>query len=120
VQARSLTCDRSGLDWARLDDPATRRTVQLERELALLLGGGCERPVGVHVNLQAGRIHASWAPDTQSPARVATIDAVALELATIVSVREPGDVDDAAAWTAGQLAPQLAELLGAPLVEVAR
>ncbi len=120
VQTRAHVCDRTGLDWARLDDAATRRTVQLERELARLLGGGCERPVGVHVELEAGRLHGFWAASPDEAGRVATVDLVGLELATLVSVRAPVDVDDAAAWTARQVAPNLALELDAPLVEVAR
>jgi hydroxymethylbilane synthase len=120
VQARAHTCERSGVEWARIDDLATRRTAQLERELARLLGGGCERPVGVHAELGAGRVHASWAPDPDAAATVTTLEVVGLELATLVGADDALDIDEAAAWTARRLAPQLAEALGAPAVEAAR
>lgn len=119
VQARAHACDSTGLAWSTIDDVATRRAVQLERELARLLGGGCERPVGVHAELGPGRLHASWAATIDEPAHVVTMDLVGLELATLLSVREALDVDDAASWTARQVAPALAADLGAPTVEVA-
>ena len=118
VQARNQVCDRTGFDWTFLDHVATRRTVQLERELARLLGGGCERPVGVHAELGTARLHGFWASAPDVPGCTVTIDLVGLELATLVSVRAPRDVDDAAAWTARQVAPNLALELDAPLVEV--
>ncbi|MCB0879177.1 MAG: hypothetical protein KDC46_09385, partial [Thermoleophilia bacterium] len=69
--------------------------------------------------LGPGRLHAFWAPSPEHAGTIVTMDLVGLELATLVSVREPRDVDDAAAWTARQVAPNLAAELGAPLVEVA-
>jgi hydroxymethylbilane synthase len=120
VQARTQVCGRTGFDWTAIDHVATRRAVQLERELARLLGGGCERPVGVHCRLEDGRLHGFWASAPMQAGRVATLDLVELELATLVSVRAPRDVDDAAAWSAQRLAPALAAELGASLEERAR
>lgn len=115
VQARAQVCARTGFDWTSLDHVATRRAVQLERSLARLLGGGCTRPVGVHAQLDVGRVLAFHAPTLDAAGTVAQLDVMGLELGTLVSVRAPRDVDDAAAWTADRLAPQLAELLGATL-----
>lgn len=111
VQARAARCARTGFDFAALDHVATRRTVQLERDLARLLGGGCERPVGIHVELDAGRVHAfaSHSPD-DTGIRIVH-DVLGLELGTLLSVRAPADVDEAAAWTAARIAPTLAQLL---------
>ncbi len=118
VQTRTQVCERTGFDWTLLDDLDTRRAVQLERELARWLGGGCERPVGVHCELARGRVHAFWAEAPMRAGRIVTIELVELELATLVSVRAPRDVDDAAAWSARKIAPSLAERLGAPLAQV--
>lgn len=120
VQARAWTCERSGFAWSSIDDLATRRAAQLERELARLLGGGCERPVGVHAQLGDGRVYASWAPAPDAAATVTTLEVVGLELATLVGADDAADIDEAAAWTARRLAPQLAADLGAPAVEAAR
>ena len=120
VQATSQVCPRTGLDWSAIDHVATRRTVQLERAIARRFGGGCDRPVGVHAELEQGRIHAFFAPSPDDVGRRASHDVLGLELGTLVSVSAARDVDDAAEWTAQRLAPVLAELVGARLVEVAR
>lgn len=120
IQAPSRTCPRTGLEWARIDDPATRRAAQLERCLARRLGGGCMRPVGVHVELGAGRVHGFLAASPDVAGRRVVLELVGLELATLVSTSDPADIDDAAEWTAGRIAPALAEALGATLVEATR
>ncbi len=120
VQTTSQVCARTRFDWTAIDDAATRRGVQLERALARRFGGGCDRPVGVHVELEAGRIHAFFAPSPDDLGTRATHDVMGLELGTLVSVSAPRDVDDAAEWTAQRLAPTLAQLVGVQLVEVAR
>lgn len=107
VQAPGPVCPRTGFAWARIDDAATRRAAMLERELALLLGGGCEHPMGVHVELQSGRIHAFAAPSREDAGRTITLDLLGLELATLLSTSTPIDIDDAAAHAARALAPDL-------------
>lgn len=114
LQARAHVCENTGFDFALIDHVATRRTVQLERALALQLGGGCEHPVGVHVELDAGRIHAFAAPSPDASGVRIVHDVVGLELGTLVSVSAAIDVDDAADWTAARLAPVLAAELGVP------
>lgn len=120
VQARTQVCERTGLDWSAIDHAATRRAVQLERAIAKRFGGGCDRPVGVHAQLEDGRIHVFFASSPDVVGTRAAHDVMGLELGTLVSVSAPRDVDDAAVWTAQRLAPQLAELVGADLVEAAR
>jgi hydroxymethylbilane synthase len=120
VQTAARTCTRTGFDWSRIDHVATRRTVQLERELARLLGGGCERPVGVHAQLESGRIHAFHSTSPDVGGTRAMIELVGLELGTLVSVTDPQDVDDAAAWTARQIIDRIAAAVGARVVESAR
>lgn len=120
IQASARRCARTGLEWARLDDTATRRAAQLERSLARRLGGGCMRPVGVHVQLDAGRLHGFFAPAPDVAGRRVSQDLVGLELATLLSTTAPDDVDEAAEWTAGRIAPELAQALGATLAEAAR
>lgn len=120
VQAPARVCTRTGFDFSRIDHAATRRTVQLERELARLLGGGCERPVGVHAQLDTGRIHAFHSARPDEAGTRATIDLVGLELGTLVSVAEPADIDDAAAWTARRIVDRIADAVGAVVVEAAR
>ncbi len=120
VQATAQVCPRTGLDWTAIDHVATRRSVQLERAIARRFGGGCDRPVGVHAELEAGRIHVFFASSPDAVGARAAHDVMGLELGTLVSVRAPRDVDDAAEWTAQRLAPTLAELVGASLVEVSR
>jgi hydroxymethylbilane synthase len=112
IQATARVCPRTGFDWSRVDHVETRRTVQFERALAHELGGGCEQPVGVHVELAAGRIHAFAAPAPDEPGVRLRHDVMGLELGTLVSVDDAQEVDDAAVWSAQQLAPQLAEELG--------
>ncbi|MCW2922075.1 MAG: Porphobilinogen deaminase [Thermoleophilia bacterium] len=118
VQTTTQVCPRTGLDWTAIDHVATRRSVQLERAIAKRFGGGCDRPVGVHAALEDGRIHVFFAPSPDEAGQRAAHDVLGLELGTLVSVSAPRDVDDAAAWTAQQLAPTLAQLVGATLVEV--
>lgn len=120
VQAAARTCARSGLEWARVDEPATRRAAQLERSLARRLGGGCMRPVGVHVELDAGRVHGFFAPAADVAGRRVSQDLVGLELATLLSTSDPADVDEAAEWTAARIAPELAQALGATIAGAAR
>lgn len=114
VQARARTCPRTGFDWSVVDHVATRRSVQLERALARSLGGGCERPVGVHVQLDAGVVLAFAAPSPDEAGTVVRHEAMSTELGTIVSVSDGADVDDAAEWTAARIAPTLAARLGVP------
>jgi len=109
VQTRAHVCDSTGFDWSAIDHLETRRTVQLERELARLLGGGCERPVGVHVQLAHTRVHAFGAPDPDAAGTRVVLDLVGLELAPLLSVTTPADIDDAASWCAARLAPGIAE-----------
>jgi len=116
VQARAQLCASTGFDWSRVDDVATRRAVQLERELARLLGGGCEQPVGVHVELEHGIVHAFAATSPDIAGTYVRHDAMSTELGTLVSVSSAADVDEAAAWTAAKLVPLLARELGLPAV----
>jgi hydroxymethylbilane synthase len=118
VQATARTCPRTGFEWSRIDHVATRRAVQLERALAQRFGGGCDRPIGVHVQLDAGRIHMFAAPSPDEAGTRVAWDATGVELGTLVSVTDASDVDDAAAWTARQVAPPLAAALGVTLEEV--
>jgi hydroxymethylbilane synthase len=118
VQTVARTCPRTGFDWNLLDHVATRRAVQLERALAKLFGGGCDRPIGIHVQLETGRIHAFAAPSPDEAGTRIVWDAPGLELGTLVSVSAAEDVDDAAAWTARKVAPLLAVELGVTLQEV--
>lgn len=120
VQAPARICARTSFDFGRIDHVATRRTVQLERELARLLGGGCERPVGVHAELDAGRLHVFYASSPDTAGTSVTIDLVGLELGTLVSVTAAQDVDDAAAWTARKLIDRVATAVGAQVVDAAR
>ncbi len=120
VQAPAQVCARTGFDWSALDHVATRRAVQLERSIAKRFGGGCDRPVGVHAELDAGRVHVFFAASPDATGQRAAWDAPGLELGTLVSVTAPRDVDDAAVWTADRIAPALADLVGAQLVEVSR
>lgn len=117
VQTPAQVCARTGLDWTAIDHVATRRAVQLERALARRFGGGCERPVGVHAQLETGRIHVFFAASPDAAGTRAAHDVLGLELGTLVSVSAPRDVDEAAEWTAQRLAPTLAQLVGARLVE---
>lgn len=100
VQATARTCPRTGFDWRLLDDVATRRAVQLERAIAHLLGGGCERPVGVHADLANFEVHVfrSASPDEAGERITWLVDGT--ELTTLLSVRAPDDIDEAATWTA--------------------
>lgn len=116
VQSTAHVCPSTGFDWSRIDDRNTRRTVQLERELARVLGGGCTTPVGVHVEMEAGVVHAFAAPGLDQAGTRIRIDLVGLELATLVSVAEASDIDDAVHSIAQQLAPQLATQLGIEVV----
>lgn len=116
VQAAAPIDARCGFDWSRIDHVATRRTVELERELARMLGGGCSTPVGVHVRLQDGIVHAFAAAD-DAVGRVVTHEVLGLEFAPLLSVSAASDIADAVRWIADRLAP----VLGAQLdVEVAR
>lgn len=112
VQATARVCPRTGFDWSRIDHVATRRTVQLERGLARELGGGCEQPVGVHVQLEHGRIHAFASSSPDEPGARVVHDVAGLELGTLLSTSDATDVDDAADWSARRLAPVLAGELG--------
>ncbi|MCW2927989.1 MAG: Porphobilinogen deaminase [Thermoleophilia bacterium] len=114
IQAREHVCARTGFAYAAIDHVATRRSVQLERALARHLGGGCERPVGVHVELDALRVHAFFAPSPDDAGTRIEHDVMGLELGTLMSVSAGADVDDAADWTATRLAPDLANQLGVP------
>lgn len=49
VQARSDLRERLGVDLSGVDHAGTRWSVEVERAVAVRLGGGCARPVGVHV-----------------------------------------------------------------------
>lgn len=112
IQATARVCERTGFDWGRVDHVATRRTVQFERALARELGGGCEQPVGVHAELGQGRIHVFAAPSPEAAGVRVRHDVLGLELGTLVSVDDAQELDDAALWSAQQLAPQLAQELG--------
>lgn len=115
VQARDAICTSSGYNWSRIDHVATRRTVELERELARMLGGGCSTPVGVHVRLEDGVVHA-FAAAEGATGRIVTHEVLGLELAPLLSVSSARDIADAVRWIAERLAP----VLGAQLdVEVA-
>lgn len=116
VQAVAHTCARSGFAWHRIDDVATRRTVELERELARMLGGGCSTPVGVHVRLEDGIVHAFAAADG-AVGRVVTHEVLGLELAPLLSVRTARDIADAVRWIADRLAPQLGARLDVEVVQ---
>lgn len=116
VQAAAGLDVRTGFDWSRIDHVATRRTVELERELARMLGGGCSTPVGVHVRLEDGIVHAFAAADG-AVGRVVTHEVLGLEFAPLLSVRTASDIADAVRWIADRLAPQLGAQLD---VEVAR
>lgn len=118
VQARTHVCDTTGFVWSRIDDVDVRRTVSLERELARLLGGGCSRPVGVHVELSAGRIRAFASTSPDLPGQRAVLDIVGLELAPLLSVSDATDIDDAAVWVAAKLAVQVGAALGLQPAEV--
>jgi hydroxymethylbilane synthase len=113
IQTRERTDAASGFRWAEVDHTATRRTAALERELSLLLDGGCTRPVGVHAQLEHQRIHAFLAESTDVAGARVSIDIVELELAPLLSVADPADVDDAAHWCAARILPQLREDLAA-------
>lgn len=112
VQARARTCERTGFDFTLVDDVPTRRAVQLERELARLLGGGCEQPVGVHAQLALGHVHAFAAAAPERAGVRTRLEVLGLELAPLLSVSSAADVDDAAAWCARALHAQLAAQLG--------
>jgi porphobilinogen deaminase len=112
VQAVARTCPRTSFDWSRIDHLETRRTVTLERLLAHELGGGCEQPVGVHVELGLGRIHAFAAPSPDEQGVRLRHDVMGLELGTLVGSDDAEDADEAARWTARRLAPHLAAELG--------
>lgn len=118
VQAPARSCPRTGFDWSRIDDLATRRTVQLERELTLLLGGGCEHPVGVHVELDRGVVHAFAAPSPERAGVTISHELLGLELGTLVGARDAEDADEAAAWTARELLPALRAALASSSNEV--
>jgi hydroxymethylbilane synthase len=120
VQAPARTCERTGLDWSRLDHVATRRAVQLERALAKLFGGGCERPVGVHVELADGNVHVFVSASPDEPGQRICHAASGTELGTLVSVSAADDVDDAADWTATQLHPHLVDALAGATQEATR
>lgn len=115
VQARSATCERSGFRWSAVDHVATRRTVELERELARMLGGGCSTPVGVHVRLEDGIVHA-FAAAEGATGRIVTHEVLGLELAPLLSVRTAGDIADAVRWIADRLAPVLGAQLDVEVV----
>lgn len=112
IQARAHVCAHTAFEFASVDHIATRRTVQLERSLARLLGGGCERPVGVHVELDEGRVHAFVSTASDVAGVRLCHELVGLELAPLISVGTARDIDDAAVWCADQLYPQLAAHLG--------
>jgi hydroxymethylbilane synthase len=114
IQARAYNCDRTGFSFASIDTLSTRRAVQLERAIARGLGGGCEHPVGVHADLAAGSVWAFAAPNPDSAGRVAQLDLVGLELAPLVSVADPRDIDDAVA----SIAPKIIAALRADLADV--
>lgn len=116
VQARAHVCPSTGFAWSRIDHVRTRRTVSLERELARLLGGGCSTPVGVHVELDAGTIHAFALADGAERGRQVRHDLLGLELATLLSVSAATDIDDAVHSVAPQLARALADALDVELV----
>jgi hydroxymethylbilane synthase len=120
VQAPARTCARTGLDWSKLDHVATRRSVQLERALAQRFGGGCERPVGVHVELADGNVHVFVAASPDETGQRICHAASGTELGTLLSVSAPDDVDDAAAWTATKLYPHLAATLAGATKEPTR
>lgn len=116
VQAPAAVCTRSGFDWSAVDHVGTRRTVELERELARMLGGGCSTPVGVHVQLEDGIVHA-FAAAEETTGRTVTHEVLGLDFAPLLSVRTAPDIADAVRWIADRLAPVLADQLD---VEVAR
>ncbi|MCW2956914.1 MAG: Porphobilinogen deaminase [Thermoleophilia bacterium] len=112
IQARSHVDSRYGVDWSRIDDPATRRAAELERELARRLGGGCARPVGLHVELAESLVHAFAAPSPDAVGTRIRLELVGLELAPLLSVASATDIGDAVSWVADRLTPVLAEQLG--------
>ncbi|MBC7460357.1 MAG: hydroxymethylbilane synthase [Thermoleophilia bacterium] len=113
IQARAHIDAATGFHWARIDHTATRRTATLERELSRLLDGGCTRPVGVHVQLDKQRIHAFLAPSLDDVGTRIALDVVGLELAPLLSVAAPADVDDAAHWCAARVLPLVHAALAA-------
>jgi hydroxymethylbilane synthase len=117
VQTRAHVCARTGFDWSRVDHVATRRTVTLEREIARMLGGGCSTPVGVHVELDAARVHAFAQADAATSGRQARHDVLGLELAPLLSVSAATDIDDAVHSIAPKLTRVLAEQLGIEQVQ---
>ncbi|MCZ4497414.1 MAG: Porphobilinogen deaminase [Thermoleophilia bacterium] len=112
IQARAHVCERTGIAWGRIDDIGTRRAAELEREISLRLGGGCEHPVGIHVELPASTVHAFAAPSPHEAGTRIRMELVGLELAPLLSVASPEDIADAVRWVATQLAPTIAEQLG--------
>ena len=56
VQVRA-TDERARHAVAALDDPPTRRAVELERAVLRATGGGCRAPVGVHAVPRNGDLH---------------------------------------------------------------
>lgn len=112
IQTRAYTCDRTGFDWSRIDDVATRRTVQLERELARRFDGGCSRPIGVHVQLDAGRVLVFAAADADAVGRTVSHDVLGLDLAPLLSVSSATDIEDAIPWVADRIMPELTAQLG--------
>lgn len=117
VQATAHVCPRTGFDWSRIDHVGTRRAVSLERELARLLGGGCSTPVGVHVELDAGVLHAFALAEGAETGRQVRHDVLGLELAPLLSVRAAADIDDAVHSIAPQLARTLAQQLDIEVID---
>jgi porphobilinogen deaminase len=112
VQTREHVCDSTGFAWSCIDHVATRRTALLERAIAHELGGGCTRPVGVHADLGAGRIHAFVSAARDEAGRSTALDVMGLELATLLSTDDVPDIDDAAIHAGGVLGAMLRTELG--------
>lgn len=113
IQTRERIDATSGFDWARIDHTATRRSATLERELSALLDGGCTRPVGVHADLGQQRLHVFVAASTDVAGTRVSLDIVELELAPLLSVSAPADIDDAAHWCAARVLPLVQAALAA-------
>ncbi|MCW2949243.1 MAG: Porphobilinogen deaminase [Thermoleophilia bacterium] len=111
IQARAYVDEATGFAWGAVDDLATRRVVSLERELSLLLDGGCTRPVGVHVQLADQRVHAFVSESIDLAGVRMSIDIVDLALAPLLSVSDAIDIDDAAHWCAARVLPLIERAL---------
>lgn len=87
VQARRGSEAASAL--ARLDDATTRRSVDLERALLGLLGGGCGLPLGAYAAQHADgwSLHATFTDEawaTRTPLRLRRAHVVGLDLHTLL------------------------------------